>query len=230
MESPGRGASLSERERTIETLCEAFANDELEVEEFERRVEVAHGAKSMEELRRLLAGLSRSDLPARSCDEPRPAPPRPPTQPSPHVRQWSFSVGILGGASRRGSWTPGRRNLAVGLLGGCLLDLRDAVMPPGVTEVFAIAVMGGVEIIVPPGLRVETSGLGIMGGFDHRQDAPYPTDLDAPVLRVSGIALMGGVDVKVRLPGESSREARRRAKEARRRLHAGEDQGITPEE
>ena len=44
---------------------------------------------------------------------------------------------------------------------------------------------------------------------------------DGPVVRISGLVCMGGVDVVERLPGESAREARKRLKtekKAHRRL------------
>jgi hypothetical protein len=122
----------------------------------------------------------------------------------------------MGGTHRSGQWVAAERNVGLAIMGGTTLDFREAALPRGVTDVHAIAICGGVEILVPPWLRVETSGVGIMGGFDHRHDAPAPDDPDAPVLRISGIALMGGVDVKVRLPGESARESRKRVAEARK--------------
>ena len=57
--------------------------------------------------------------------------------------------------------------------------------------------------IVPPGMAVESHGIGILGGFEHTGDELQGHDPSAPVLRVSGVALMGGVDIKVRHPGES---------------------------
>ena len=51
--------------------------------------------------------------------------------------------------------------------------------------------MGGVTIIVPEGLPVEVSGLGIMGGVDHSVNGPGVPG--APLVRVSGLALMGGI-------------------------------------
>jgi len=227
-EGPSLDTVVQARQRAVDALCEAFANDELEVEDFERRVAVAHRAGSSRELERLL-----SDLPsARSvalervgspshAPAPAPAPGRVPTMPAEHVRSVGVCVGIMGGTSRRGRWPVARRNVAVGIMGGCTLDFREAVLPPGVTEVFAVAVCGGVEVVVPPWLRVETSGVGIMGGFDHAHDAPYQAPEDAPVLRVSGVALMGGVEVTVRLPGETARDARRRRKEERRTRKLG---------
>lgn len=244
--APGRGASADQpdqgvstasdeqRQRTIDILCEAFADDELRVEEFERRVDAAHRATTAGELQELLTGL-RAAVATTGRDEgdggqttvlssatvtPAVAG-RNATVRVDEVRSWGLSAGILGASNRRGHWTAARRNVVVGVMGGCTLDFRDAVMPPGVTDVQAFAFCGGVEVIVPPWMRVESSGIGLMGGFEHNHDAPQPmSDPLAPVLRVSGFALMGGVEVKVRLPGESNREAKRRLRERRRARRA----------
>lgn len=230
-ESPAQ----AEKQRAIDTLVEAFANDELEVDEFERRVAVAHRAGSSEELRRLLADLPSGNLPAPaggrgSSPAGRPASARPAIVSPDEVRDWSLAVGIMGATTRAGYWVPARRNVAVALMGGCELDFREAAFGPGVTEVHVVAVWGGVEIVVPPWLHLETSGVGIMGAFEHVHDSERPPrDPDRPVLRISGLALMGGVEVVVRLPGESARDARRRIKEQRKaaRLRSGGSQGPT---
>jgi hypothetical protein len=69
---------------------------------------------------------------------------------------------------------------------------------------------------------VESNGVAILGGFEHMEDALVSPDPDAPVLRVRGLAILGGVEVSVRYPGETPREAKRRRrfakKEKRRRL------------
>lgn len=90
------------------------------------------------------------------------------------------------------------------------------MLPPGITQLRVYTVMGGVEIIVPPGLSVESHGVGILGGFDHAGDDAKGLDPSAPVLRVSGVAMMGGVDITVRRIGESARDARRRRRQERR--------------
>ena len=107
-------------------------------------------------------------------------------------------------------------NQTIAVMGGVELDFREALLPRGVTELKVYAIMGGVEVIVPPDLNVESHGIGIMGGFDHAGNEMQHPDPNAPVLRVSGIALMGGVDIKVRHPGESARDARRRRRQERR--------------
>jgi hypothetical protein len=110
-------------------------------------------------------------------------------------------------------------------MGGTELDFREAVLSPGVTEVHCYTVWGGIEIIVPPGINVESHGLALLGGFEHAGDGGAPADVGAPTLRITGVAFMAGVDISVRLPGESAREARRRRRqerrEHRRRLRGG---------
>ena len=85
-------------------------------------------------------------------------------------------------------------------MGGARLDLREARFPPGVVEIEVFAVMGGAQILVPPGLAVETHGSAFMGGFQEVNRAPADPDPDAPLLRVHGTVIMGGVDVQMALP------------------------------
>lgn len=208
--------SLGEaRQATIDSLCEHFANDALPIEEFERRVEVAHRAASVGELEQLLGDLPRGDLPAVRKAGTAPVPRRPPVVAT-HERDQGFVVAVMGGATRRGRWTPARTTYAFALMGGTELDFREAALPLGVTHVQVLAVMGGADIIVPPGVNVECHGIGIMGGFDDVGGQDY--DPAAPTLRIAGMAVMGGVDITVRYAGESARDARRRRKaEARER-------------
>jgi hypothetical protein len=227
------GPGDAERQRTIDSLCEAFANDEIEVEEFERRVATAHRASTAQDLRRLLDDLPSGRLPAKPVDASAPVPASDYTGHVPRrhpgdVREWAFTVGIMGGMSRQGYWVPAAHNVAIGVMGGCSLDFREAAFPPGETELHVLAFWGGIEIIVPPWLRVEVSGIGLMGGFDHAQNAAPPADPNAPVLRISGVAIMGGVGIETRLPGESAKDARRRVKEGKKlkdgmKLKSGKD-------
>ena len=106
----------------------------------------------------------------------------------------------------------------VAIFGGANLDLREARFPAGVIDIDVTAVMGGINIVVPPGLAVQMHGSAIMGGFADVNRAPAYPDPDAPLLRVHGLTMMGGVNIEMRLPGESERGARRRraARAARR--------------
>jgi hypothetical protein len=108
--------------------------------------------------------------------------------------------------------------MVLAMMGGAELDFREARLSSGVTEIEIFALMGGVEILVPPGVRIDAGGMAIMGSFAHGAGNNESTAPDAPVIRIGGIAIMGGVEVHVRLPGETAREARRRLKEQQKQL------------
>jgi hypothetical protein len=204
------------------------------LEDFERRVEAAHRTEISAELEALLADLPSAGVPA-SAGGARPTPQGAARQVVDRVRGElgeprgrQLVMGIMGGSARRGRWVPARRIGAVGIMGGVELDFREAALPPGVTEVHAFAFWGGVEILVPPHVRLECSGIGIMGGFEARDQAELsraPDDPAAPTLRITGVALMGGVEVTVRYPGESGRDAKKRLREERRRRFPPGDRG-----
>jgi hypothetical protein len=197
------------REHVIQQLCEHFAHDNLSAEALEDRLDRAHRAASLDELRTLV-----SDLPVVAADAAPVTGPRTYVSPATgaHVAERQIIVGIMGGAEKTGVWTPAKQIFVVALMGGAELDFREARFGPGVTEVIVFAVMGGAELIVPPGVHVDLNGVALMGGFSQTGTAPLPTDPNAPVLRIGGFALMGGVEVKIRYPGERARDAREREK------------------
>lgn len=215
-EAGGEGL-VTTRQQAIDALCEHFANDVLSVEEFERRVDGAHKAESPEDLRRLLADLPTGDLPVRREDvAPVAADRARASVPASRVKERGFMMAALGGVERKGRWIPARRNYAVAVMGGIVLDFREALLPPGETEVWIFTAMGGANVIVPPGLTVESDGVALLGSFEHREDAVVSPDPDAPVLRVRGFTIMGGVEVSIRLPGETNRDAKKRRRFERR--------------
>lgn len=212
----GRAPLNHTRQVTIDALCEHFANDAMSVEDFEARIDEAHRATTVEELRSLLHDLPSGNLPA-NRDATVPAPSGASASvPVEYVEPNGYQIAILGGTRRTGRWTPAKVNNTIAIMGGVELDFREAALSSGVTELKVYAMWGGVEVIVPPGMAVESHGIGILGGFEHTGDELQGHDPSAPVLRVSGVALMGGVDIKVRHPGESARDARRRRRQERR--------------
>jgi hypothetical protein len=207
------------REKTVRALSEHFAQDNIAVEELEARLDMCYRATALEELEALTADLPvlrPSAEAAAPAEETVPAV-RPSIEAS-AVRDTQVVLAILGGNSRRGKWTPPRHLYTVATMGGLELDFREARFPPGETEVTVFALMGGTEIIVPPGLPVRSSVVAIMGGFDQADHEPDDLPDDAPRLKINGLVLMGGVEVTVRLPGESARDAKRRRREERKRL------------
>lgn len=199
-------ALRAQRELTIRTLCDHFAADRLEVAEFEHRLDLANRALTPAELVALTADLAATATAAEAPQVPAPmaAPAAAVDRPSLASRAHQVIVGIMGGATRRGRWVPAQESTAIGIMGGVFLDFREVQLPPGETVVHAFAFMGGVTIFVPPELDVAVNGVGIMGGFDHLNQAPGIASPDGPRLRIDGVAIMGGVDVQVKTADEPS--------------------------
>ncbi|WP_048480002.1 LiaF domain-containing protein, partial [Streptomyces roseus] len=88
---------------------------------------------------------------------------------------------------------------AVAFWGSGDLDLREANFAEREVVINCVAIMGGVQITVPPGVEVDVRGFGFMGAFDQR-DTPGPVAPGAPRVVVTGLAFWGGVEVKVKPP------------------------------
>jgi hypothetical protein len=137
----------------------------------------------------------------------------------------TWAVAIMSGFQRRGRWTVPRRFNCFAFWGGGEIDLREANFAAGEVELNCVAIMGGVNVIVPPGVEVVVRGLGIMGGFDQREEG-VPGDPGAPRVIVTGFAFWGGVGVerkltrteRQRLRAERKQEKLNR-KESMRELH-----------
>ena len=177
------------RERVIEALSEHFARDHLSIDELETRMSRVYAASTPHEVDAILDGLPALAVPA-------PAPTSGDLDArAPKMRE--RLVAIMSGVVRRGLWVIPRRLRVVAVMGGVDLDLRQAELPPGVTEIRAFVLMGGLQVRVPPGVRLETDGFAFMGGFEDRIDDPGSAPRDAPVVRITGVAIMGGVDARV---------------------------------
>ncbi len=216
--SENPGGVGERRDQVVEDLMEHFANDVMDLAEFERRLDQANRSKTLEELNALLTDLPTSGALMRSSKLTPARGGSAVVVSSEDVRAHSLMIAVCGGTGRKGRWVPARRNTAIGIMGGVELDFRDAMLGPGVTEVNVFAMWGAVDIIVPPEMAVEVDGIAIMGGFEYETDTVLNRDPDQPLLRVKGLVVMGGAEIAVRLPGESARDAKKRKRIERREL------------
>ena len=138
---------------------------------------VSYGAHTVGELTALTADL----------------PDGPPAGPARDESGWV--VAVMGAGDRTGRWRPWRRTRVVAVMGGSQLDLREAEIDGPKIEITAVAVMGGIDVIVPDGVEVDLSGFALMGGNEGPRGTG-PRHRGAPVVRVRAYALMGGVTVK----------------------------------
>jgi hypothetical protein len=84
------------------------------------------------------------------------------------------------------------------VLGGCHLDLRLATIPAGERPVIDVfTVMGGQEIVVPPGWAVDFDVVSILAGTADKRLPSVATALDSGMPRVTirGVLILGGLTV-----------------------------------
>jgi hypothetical protein len=106
---------------------------------------------------------------------------------------------------KAGPWVPPRRLDARVVFSELVLDLREARLAEGVTELELVAFSAAVRIIVPPDVRVVDHMTSIMASVRNETlDEPAP-EQGAPVLRVRGSAVMAEVVMRVLRPGERMR-------------------------
>ncbi|POX40806.1 hypothetical protein C3486_12315 [Streptomyces sp. Ru73] len=218
-ELPDMRASDADRDRVAEVLRDALAEGRLRMAEFDERLEAAYRARTYGELAPLTADLPAGAGPAGAA--------LPGAAPAAGAAGgWaerfvggeggsSAGIAVLGGFRRTGRWTVGRRFTAVAFWGGGEIDLREARFTDHEVVINCFAVMGGINIVVPPGVEVDVRGVEIMGGFDHRE-AGVPGDPGAPRVIVTGLAFWGGVGVERKV----TRAEKQRLKAERRERRA----------
>jgi hypothetical protein len=181
-------ASDADRDRAASVLNEALAEGRLTAQEHSERLDSIYAARTQADLVPLL-----DDLPA-------PADAGAPAAVAGTAAERSYHggpiVAIFGGAVRKGRWRVPPASKVVTVFGGADLDLRDAILPGREITITAVSVFGGMSITVPPEMRVVDSGVAIFGGRDVRGETPESESPDAPVLRIKGACVFGGISVR----------------------------------
>jgi class 3 adenylate cyclase len=180
--------SDDDRNRVVEFLRTHTGDGRLTLDEFSERVGEVFAARTQAELEH-----ATRDLPV--------AAPMTPTGEVDTYRRKPvhWTVGIMNGTQQKGRWRPGEETGAVAIMGGVVLDLRKAEIDGPTVTINAVAIMGGIDIIVPEGIAVELSGLNIMGAKELRiSDAPRLPG--TPIVRVDAFVLMGSVVVRNKRP------------------------------
>ena len=181
------------RERVIEQLQAGFAGDHYEVDELERRLVLAQAAESPAALDALVTDLGTPSASTALVEAKR-------------VRV------VLGSIERRGPWELPRQLTARVALGNLTLDLRDARIAPGTSEIEVHVTLGNVEIFVPPGVAVEVGASSFLGNVEDRCEP----GASAQVIRVVGRVKLGNLEVTTLRRGESRWDGHRRRRWERR--------------
>ncbi len=185
-------ASDADRERIAQVLHKATAEGRLDIHELDERLGAVYAAKTYGELVPITADLVLSGLPQAAVV--------PQYQSAVDNRVGgqpgsSVSVAFWSGVNRKGQWVVPRMHQAVAVMGGIEIDLTHARFAEAEVTISCFAFWGGVEIRVPDDINVNVDGFGFMGAFEDR--APGRRHIPgAPTVRITGLAIMGGVEVK----------------------------------
>lgn len=210
-------ASDGDRERAAEHLRRAGGDGRLTLDELGERVQLAYEARTRSQLEELLADVEEEHAPVLLS---KPSSSSPTVRPGPGGSRWVVSM--LGGATRTGGWRVAERCRVVNVMGGSDVDLSGAELAGEDVTVTVFSLMGGADVYVPEGVRVEISDFGFMGGNDVQPATGEPRG--GPVIRLRLVSIMGGTNVR-RGSKAAWKEARRAAKQQRRHeLHRSRDE------
>jgi hypothetical protein len=182
--SPQIRASDDERDRTTRRLTEAVGDGRLTLDEFIQRVDAVYAATTRGELDTITA-----DLPTSA----EPSPPATGTVEARSKRRWK--VAIMGGSELKGRWRVPAKSGHFALMGGSKIDLRDATLEASEIEITLVSIMGGNEVVVPRGVRVQVDATNIMGGNDVQVDESTVVP-HSPVVHLRTYSFMGGNTVR----------------------------------
>jgi hypothetical protein len=193
-------ASDTDRERVADRLREAAAQGQITMDELEERLETTYSAKTFGDLVPVTADLpAHAGVGAGILLAPGSAPTGGAVARiggTPSHRTWA--VAIMGGSVRKGFWTIPSRYRSLAIMGGVEIDLREANFAEAETVIHVFALMGGIEVKVPEGVVVHVDAIGIMGGVDGdsaEASNPVTDGVTVPVVRIVGLAVMGGIVV-----------------------------------
>jgi hypothetical protein len=163
----------ADRERAVVELREHAVAGRLTLEEFSERVDQAYAARTRAELDVVLREL--------------------PAAPATPARTRRFGVSVMSGLHWRGRWRMPEQSTVVALMGGANVDLRGAQIEAPEVTLRAWAIMGGVNVTLPPNVEADVGGFAFMGGNnDQTRNPPHP----AARVRIRAYSLMGGVNVR----------------------------------
>ena len=202
-----------ERERVVQQLCTAYANDQLTTGELEARLERAYKSPDRAQLLTVLEGLTVVRLPIETAP-----PPTPTTRPSAPYYAPGRGIGpdekryvaVFSEVKKEGAWTPARYIVAKAIFGSVHFDFREAQIPLEGIELDLDVMMGEAKITLPPGVGAEVDCNSILGSIEDKSRPAIP---GAPIVRVKGGAVMGSITVVTKVPkGERSDSFREQMK------------------
>lgn len=188
--------TTSDRDRAIEQLSKHFADDGIELDEFERRAEAVYKAVTLAELHALVA-----DIPAAAAATAMAAMAGRESVMSALVPAYDRIAVVMSSTEREGPLKVARRVDIRTVMGSVELDFTHATFAPGVTNIEIKVLMGNVEILFPGHVRVEYHGSAFLASVETQiGDRTVNANAEC-VVQVTGRAVLG--NLSLRSPSDS---------------------------
>lgn len=197
--------SDAEREVVAEAVRQAAGDGRLTLEEMSDRLDRTYAARTYRDLEpvvRDLPGVTVPGMPALPAPgagtstgrDVVPMPGRPVVGSSTSA---DSAVAVFSETKRTGVWTVPGDYAGLAVFGSVTLDLREASLAAPSVRLQANAVLGEVTVIVDDSVTVRTAGTPILGEYNGPHETPQP---DRPHVELTGLALLGSVEVKRKRP------------------------------
>lgn len=192
-----------------ERIGRAYANDVIDADELDRRLEALERSEDPREIAGLLADLEPSALPM-IVPTGIPATSAAIAALAPAITAW-FSESV-----RTGPWTPAWHNEVKVRCASVRLDFREARLLPGTTTFVVDIMMGELELVVPPGFAIDVECSTFFGEIERDDHRTTPVATSAAYVRVVGRVWFASVSILEMLVGETRSDARKRRKRERK--------------
>ena len=183
----------SVREEVIDQLILNYAHKKLSKVAFERRLDTAMSSEDNKTIFQLTddlepivdnkyAGSKKNDIGINYTNKP--------------ANKVEVLMNIFGGGNRSGRWLVPERIQSFSLFGGSNIDFTDAEFSHQNVTIEVYCLFGGDNIFIPDNINVISKVFCIFGGVDNV--TPSIADRHAPTIIIEGIAIFGGIDIKVK--------------------------------
>lgn len=201
--------SDADREAVAEVIRQAAGDGRLTLDELDERLDAVYAARTYRDLLPVVG-----DLPGAAV----PGVPQLGRAPGDAVAQRAGNRVVPGGVAasdnavaifsetkRTGTWLVPSDYASVAVFGSVELDLREASMASNQVQIQANAIFGEVRVIVGDGVTVSTVGTPVLGEYEGPRETPVD---GKPHIVLNGVALLGSVEVKRKVPKASKRKWR----------------------
>lgn len=199
MSETAAGRLQREKDEARALLAEGYAQDWIDQAELDRRLDAVERATQVEEVLAVTTELRSTPSTALVPVEAGP----------PHELRV-----LLGSLERVGAWTVKPRTRVRVTFGSATLDLRQATLPAGPIELEVKVMCGSLDIVVPPGWRIDNQCEAILAAVEQGRGSQ---PAEGRLVRLVGRVLFGSLTVtegaelpRAALPGASPQAAKLR--------------------